>query len=80
MIEIKGQIFMGAGEHSLARVGYLQQRLSEAFVILGGIQQPPSVTSDYPTAVYEEEVSSGEKELEHIAREIFLALTGRKVV
>lgn len=75
---IDGLIFMGAGERTKEQVEYLHKRLEEALSILGGIQQGPDPTD--PNSACEQhdhEVAEGEKEIEQIAREIYLALTGK---
>lgn len=77
MLYIEGQVHMGMGDHSYAYMGYLHQRLSHAFTILSGIQQPPHATdSEESCRQYEQDVEDGEIELEQIAREIYLGLTG----
>jgi hypothetical protein len=76
-MHIDRQLFMGAGDHSLAQVGYLHQQLSRAITTLGGIQQAPMSTDpndpDWDTVVEE-----GQHEVDQIAREIYLALTGER--
>lgn len=78
--EIKGQIFMGSGQNTLANMGHLYQELSRAFDILGGIQQPGHPESEEDCKNEEYMVRSHQMEVEVIAREIYLALTGKVVV
>ena len=77
-MHIDRQLFMGAGDHSLAQVGYLHIQLSKAVTILGGIQQPPDPTippnPDDPE--WEDVVEEGQMDVDRIAGEIYLALTG----
>jgi hypothetical protein len=71
---------MGAGEHSLAQMGHLYSQLARAFDVLSGIQQPPMCTE--PKEAFDQhsqDVKDGELELDYIAEEIFLALTGKKI-
>ena len=81
MIKIDGQIFMGAGEISMAKVGHLYMRLGEAIDILNGIQQPPSPVEPEDTyEQYMQDVEEGQAEVREIADEIYLALTGDKKI
>ena len=78
---IKDQVFMGSGNMSYIGVGYLHSRLSEAFVLLNGMQQPPR--PDCPGDSFKEhekDVRDGEHELNRIVQEIALGLTGKKYV
>ena len=75
--EIRDRIFMGCGEHSMAQCYYLTSELHKAFEILNGIQQPPRPV-DPPDLNWDNEVEEGEIELERIAREIYIGLTGKK--
>jgi hypothetical protein len=78
---ITGQICMGSGNFSLAEMGYLYSRLSDAFDILSGIQQSPMATDAKEVwEKYKKETSDGEYDIEKIAKEIYLALTGEKVI
>ena len=81
------QLFMGAGEHSLAYMGYLHSQLERAFTTLSGIQQPPrgcdpecshTIALDFADRKHERDVEEGEYELEMIAKKICVALTGKK--
>ena len=77
MDPIRERIFMGAGDHSLAQMGHLHSQLERAFSTLSGIQQPPMATdSEEAFRQYEQEVEDGEIEIEMIAREIYIGLTG----
>jgi hypothetical protein len=80
MKKLTGQIFMGAGEHSGAMIEHLRSKLDEALETLGGIQQPPTCW-DPPEVCNQhmEDVKTGQAEIEEIAREIFLGLTGKTV-
>ncbi len=79
-MKIKNQIFMGNGDHSLAQMGHLYTLLGEAFTTLGGIQQPPRcIDPKEAFDQYDEDIKNGDIELESIANEIYVALTGRKV-
>jgi hypothetical protein len=62
----------------MAQVGHLFKQLSRAIDILGGIQQPPTCHEPSESFdLYEEEVEKGEEDVEMIAKEIFVSLTGR---
>jgi hypothetical protein len=77
---ITSQIFMGSGNFSLAEMGYLYSRLHDAFDILGGIQQVPHCTDSKEVwEQHEEDYADGAYEVEKIAKEIYLALTGKRV-
>lgn len=77
--EIRGQIFMGSS-HTLADMGHLYNELGRALNILGGIQQPghPETEEDCKHEKYM--VLSNQMEVDAIAREIYMALTGKVVV
>jgi len=64
-------IFMGNGDHSMAQCYELHRELERAFSILGGIQQPGGS---------EEEVEEGEFDVEHTAKKIYTALTGKRII
>jgi hypothetical protein len=54
-------------------------QLERAFTTLSGIQQPPSChESEEACRQYEIDVEDGEFEIDMIAKEIFVALTGKK--
>lgn len=76
------QIFMGNGEHSMARCHYAHRLLEEAFEILNGIQQPPRPGCDPPEAFdqHELDVENGEMRLQQIANELYLAITGKRII
>jgi len=75
----KKRIFMGAGDHSLAYMGYLHSQLEKAFVMLGGIQQPPSCHEpEEACRQHQNDVWEGEYSVECIAKEICIALTGKE--
>ena len=81
MIErINEQIFMGAGDHSLAQIGHLHQKLARAFCVLGGIQQPPSIHEPAESCEqHMQDIEEGEYEIQEIVREICVGLTGKKL-
>lgn len=79
MPEINRQIFMGDGDKSMVQCYYLHQRLEEAFHILNKIQQQPRPID--PPKSFEEhdrEYEEAKKDTEDIAKEIYVALTGKK--
>jgi len=80
MTEFKGmELFMGAGELSLAHIGHLYLELGKAITILGGIQQPPNpCESEEVCQMLRQEFEEGSEEVESIAHDIFHALTGKK--
>lgn len=67
----KGQIFMGAGEISEAHCYRLHKMLDRAFGILGGMQQNGLQGAN--------DVRVDNFQIEDIASQIYLALTGRLV-
>ena len=78
---IREQIFMGMGTHSLAYIGRLHMQLGKALDILNGIQQPPSPhESEESCKQWEQDFENGQMDVELIAKEIFVALTGKLVV
>ena len=77
-IRITNQLFTGNGQYSLAVIGHLFTRLADAINILGGLQQPPHST-DIVNYRDEDSRKDLEEELQRIAKEIYLALTGKKV-
>ena len=62
----------------MADVGHLFLELSNAISILSGIQQPPSPTENENN--FAENYEEGEYEIERIAKEIYVGLTGKKVI
>jgi hypothetical protein len=78
-MEIREQICMGSGDYSYAMVGRLYTQLGRAIEILNGIQQVPPVTTPQDRwKEWEQQVEDGEIEIEQIAYEIFVGLTGKK--
>ena len=75
-MKIDGQIFMGSGDHSLIAMGHLHSELERAFRLLSGIQQPPRSLSFSDSKRDERECEEGQNDIDMIASEIFLALTG----
>lgn len=71
---------MGNGDYSLVQVGHIHQQLHRAIELLGGIQQPPMPTEKEETMAERYRRADGEEEIEMIAEEIYLALTGRMVI
>lgn len=71
-----GQIFMGAGEHSMAKCYELHQKLDIALGILGGIQQPCRCDRPCDCA---EAVRLAQGDVESLARDIYESLTGDKI-
>ena len=80
MKKLTHQIFMGNGDRSMAMVEHLHSQIDEAITTLGGIQQPPTCW-DPPEVCdqYRKDVKTGQAEIEEIAKEIFLGLTGKTV-
>jgi len=84
----KKQIFMGSGDYTLAYMGYLHQQLEQAFILLGGIQQPDhgdhgdeDGDEDWDSPAQTREgwyPEDDERNLNRIAGEIHMALTGEK--
>jgi len=77
---LRRQIFMGAGDHSLAQCGRLYQLIGRAIDILGATQQPP--TCHEPAEVFDEHCRRAEDarfDVKNIVREIALGLTGQKI-
>src|SRR3990167_6821257 len=67
------QIFLGAGEHSMAQCYQIYQLLETALSSLNALQQ----SSDW---MEEEEVREDlEADIEDAANQIYLALTGKKI-
>lgn len=76
---ITGQIFLGNGWRSLAKVGYVYQLLGQAFDTIAELQQPPRPNGeDCSQEDWEEIVENGERRLRDIASNITMALTGKK--
>lgn len=71
----KGQIFMGAGEHSMLNCGLLFGRLEEALSILSGMQQNGGMGSEFD----EDSDRKGDERLEAIVRDMAMALTGKEI-
>lgn len=78
-IRLDSQIFMGSGWVSLAKIGHAYSLLSRAFDIMGGIQQPRMATEE-PDPKDEDLRHTDEIELNKIAQELYLGLTGRKAI
>ena len=79
MQRIEKRIHMGMGEQTLAQMGHLYTQLGRAFEILNDIQQPPTChESKEACELHEQDGEDGDYELECIAKEIFIALTGKK--
>jgi hypothetical protein len=81
--DMNHQIFMGNGNVSGARCYSLIQSLVEAFSLLGVIQQP--IHWDHEPTPAEKSIDEAKREameyeIEHTARNIAEALTGKKVV
>lgn len=72
------QVFMGSGNHTLMAIGHAHNILSEAFTILGGTQQPPSI-HEKPCPEEEDRRREENFRVEQIARELFVGLTGKMV-
>lgn len=65
----------------LEQVFHLRSQLNKALDILSGIQQPPmSTDSEAVFDEWEERSGEGTRNVRRVADEIFLALTGEKVV
>jgi hypothetical protein len=80
-VKITRQLFMGDGDRSLAAVGHLFTQIHRAIELLNELQQPPRATD--PVEAHKEFMAREEDivfELEAIAKEIFVALTNKKVV
>lgn len=68
-------LFMGAGEHSMARMADLAGRLFKCFEIMGGHQQPlhrPETNEEKRTRMHDELF------IEQYVRDICMALTGKE--
>jgi len=79
-VKIDGQIFMGNGQLSMIACYHLHQRLEEALSTLSGIQQPPRVIDSTDVfKQFEEDYKEGVYEIERVAREICMGLTGKKI-
>lgn len=71
-ILIKGRVFMGNGSYTDAVLNHLRGRLEEAFIIIGGLQQPSHQPEEFDLT----NDINDEVKVEVIAKEIYLALTG----
>lgn len=71
---------MGNGDRSMAGVGDLFLKLSQALIILSGIQQPVHPECQSAVNRLAVEIEDGQEELEEIATDIFVALTGKNPV
>jgi hypothetical protein len=76
----EGPLFMGSGQTSLAHVGHLHLRFAYALDKLGEIQQPYMSTEPSMTDRARAQIEGDEMEVEKIAKEIYVALTGKAVV
>lgn len=69
---------MGNGDESFKTIGYLFHRFQQALQILNNIQQPPSCQdTEEACTKYEEEIEEGNRELQKIAQEFYLAIAGK---
>ena len=78
-VKIKGQVFMGSGQFSMVECYHLHRRLEDAFTILSGIQQPPRATSEDDFKQSQVDYEEGVSDIEQIAKEICMGLTGKKI-
>ena len=77
---IKKELNMSGGETSLAMRYIMHHKLEEAFVIMSGMQQCP-MSTDPPGSfdAHKEHCISDSYDVEQIAKEICMALTGKKI-
>lgn len=75
----KNQINMGLGKQTERDMQYLRDLLEESFTIISGIQQP-LMSTDKPLDNQDEQLVAEEMRLEDIAKEIYLALTGKTII
>jgi len=81
MMKVETQVFMGNGDFSLAQMGHLYNLLSRGFDLLGEMQQAP--TCHESEEVHEKHLNTigdCQYELELIAKEIGMGLTGKRSV
>lgn len=81
MDRIESQIRMGQERESLAQVGQLHLMLDHCISIINGMQQPPSCTeSEEACKQYEDDCLEAQISIEDLAGQIYIGLTGHKVV
>ena len=74
-ILFQGNCHPGSTESEILR---LYKRFSEGLTLSGGLQQAPMSTDPTPSAANKEELKQLEKEMDHIVRDIAVALTGKE--
>lgn len=72
------QLNLGAGIFSQAQVGHLYGMLGRAIMLLGGLQQQPDPCEPFSKDDQVERVNA-EFEVNQIAKQIYLALTGQRI-
>ena len=75
---ITEQIFMGAGDHTKSKVEELHQLLDDGLAALSATQQPDPVTQP-PNPQRERENLIDKGNVEYVAEQIYLGLTGKNL-
>lgn len=78
MFKFKDMIFLGNGEHSMAKCYHAHKLLDEAFETLSGLQQMPGAPCGINAKDIERQINDGEIDYIMILQELLLGLTGKK--
>jgi hypothetical protein len=74
------QIFLGNGDASAAACYRLHQKLEQALLVLGGVQQPCRCISAMSTGcTCTQDAAQSMSHIERLAGEIYEALTGNEI-
>lgn len=82
-MEYDSILFMGMGDHSMAKCYDLHRRMAKCFYILSGLQQPPHYDrklSEEEKAQEQRQIRRDEFEIETFVRDIVMALTGKSII